>query len=684
MRCFRSKGVAARRGLPPLLAFDPVGVSLAEGLRAGLAVAGVILLHEWLRWPGLLEAALGALLTCLCDSGGSLRRRLSSVVAFAAAGALTTCSFAALRDGPVALTVLAGGLVIFFAAFARAFGVAAMQVGNLLAVVLTLALREGGPGPAAAVTAGGAFLAGSLWAVLLTAAIWKVQPYRPARTAVGACLRALSVMVTDMQGLVDVSADERAWDLHARLQRRRVRDRIEAARAAVLATVRARGPAEGPAAQSWLRLEAADQLFEALIALSDLLAGEARPYDARPDRMLRMVAAVLRVLEREVQREDSRLTAGLETAIAAIPALVGPRASPLHRLAEVIAERLRSTLSPSRGPDRLPVIPGRPWREVVRANVAPGSVVLRHALRAALVALPGLALLLLWPQPYLHWFTITLLVTLQPNVAPTAVRAAERVGGTVLGGLGATALSAVCTTPLQIAAALFPLAVLALTVRAVSFGLFMAALTPVVVLLTELGQPGVSEFRIAVLRALFTLAGGVSAFLAGVLLWPTWEPRRLPQELRAALAAHGRYAAGVIAEKLGERLDASSEVARREAGAASNAFEASLQRLLLERRLRSDAALDALLTVDAALRRLAGRLSALHLSHNEAARDEADWRAMRDWILVVTERLGQDRVDIPPRPALAAGSRDGPLTRLARPLELAAGALARARSAGQT
>ena len=107
-------------------------------------------------------------------------------------------------------------------------------------------------------------------------------------------------------------------------------------------------------------------------------------------------------------------------------------------------------------------------------------------------------------------------MTLQPYVALTVVRAFERVGGTVLGGLLAAAISVACVTPLQLAGAMFPLSVTALAVRAVSFTLFMTALTPVVVLLSQIGEPGISGWHIALLRALLTLAGGVTALLAGL------------------------------------------------------------------------------------------------------------------------------------------------------------------------
>ena len=680
MRAFGRRSAAA--GLPPVLAFDLRAISVAEGVRAGLAIAAVVALGQWLHLPGLMEAALAAQLTCLCDAGGPVHRRVPALLVFGLAGAAITAGFGMLRGVPVAALPLAGATV-FVCAFVRVFGPSAMQVGNLLAVVLALALRAAGPTPDAAPLYGLMFLGGALWALLLTAVIWRLQPYRPARVAVAGGLRALAAMAADMRTVM-ATGDEARWDLHARIHRHAAREALEAARAAVLAAVRTRGPAEGPAAQSWLRLEATDQLFGTLIALADFLAARpSEPVMAAADRLLRLLPPILQMLGRAVVADAVTMRPGLDRAIGAIPA-VARDVPELRPLAAAMAERLRAALSPTEGADRLPILPRRSLRDVVAANLTWRSDALRHAARAAALGSFAFAVMLVWPRPYLHWFAMTVVLTLQPYFALTAVRAAERVGGTVLGGFLAAAIGLVATTPLSIAAAMFPLSVVAMTVRGVSFGLFMVALTPEVVLLSEIGQPGTGEWRIALLRALFTAIGGAVALLGSVALWPIWEPERLRAQMRAALAAHGAYAAAVISCRLGEATDATVDGARRAAGAASNAFEATLQRVLLERGLarRSVVALEALLTVDAALRRLAGRLSALALDRGDGTASVA-WRAMRGWIIEATDRLEAGRAELPPRPAgieqagIEQGGVDGPFARLARPLELAAGALAR-------
>ena len=267
----------------------------------------------------------------------------------------------------------------------------------------------------------------------------------------------------------------------------------------------------------------------------------------------------------------------------------------------------------------------------------------------------GFTVTLAWPTSYGYWLTITLVLTMQPYFAVTITRAAERIAGTVLGGAIGAVIAIACPTPVAMAVALFPLAVLALAVRAVNFGLFMACVTPVVVLLVELARPGQNQVEIAVMRGLYTVAGGVLALVFSALLWPVWEPSRLRSELRAAIAAHGSYACAEIAALLGEGSPAKVQQARRAAGIASNNAEASLQRALLEPARGDTARLQAALTIDAALRRIAGRVSALQVDAAMHEHDRAAWLAWR--------RLDQHRQRPagrgPRRPAAAAAGAGG-------------------------
>jgi uncharacterized membrane protein YccC len=220
------------------------------------------------------------------------------------------------------------------------------------------------------------------------------------------------------------------------------------------------------------------------------------------------------------------------------------------------------------------------------------------------------------------------------------------------------------------------LTVIALAVRQVSFGMFMMAVTPIVVLLSEIGQPGASEWMLAGMRALYTAIGGLLALAGCLILWPSWEPGRLVNEVFAAIKAHARYADAEISHLLGEASQDSVELARRAAGVASNNLEASLSRALQEPRHTSLEALETVLVIDAALRRFAGRLSTMQLS--PSLRTElADpvWRTWREWIVQAMQGLASGVTNLPPKPSLsAAGVAADVLLRIARQIELIAGA----------
>jgi uncharacterized membrane protein YccC len=672
-------------GILPLMAVNLRRTSAAEGVRAALAVVVLVALNEWLQWPAMREAGLAALFTCLCDPGGPIRQRLPTLLGFGVLGTLATVGFGLLRGAPLFLVVPVATLGVFCAFFARAFGQATMLIGNLLTVVLVLALATGTTELGEAAEQGAGFLGGNLWATLLTLAIWRVYPYRPARRAVADVYRALADLVGDLRGcLRDREGGPAAWEAHARGQRRRVREALELARNALLATAKLRGAISSRAAQTWIRLETADQIFAVLIGLADRLEASPDPaLTAAAERLLRRLRPVLLLLARDIESERGEAVARLDTAVANIAA-AGEAVPDLRGPAVALADRLRQAVVLSAPEGWQPGSPpGQSLRQLwqgvaarVRANLDWHSAVLRHALRGAAAAVPAFTVTLSWPTSYGHWLTIMLVMTLQPFVATTFARALERVAGTIVGGFIAAGLAAVCTTPLAIAAAMFPLAVAALALKPASFGLYMTMLTPLVVLLSELGRPGESEITIALMRALYTLIGSALAAVAVLVLWPSWEPERAVGELRTAVRAHGAYANAAIGALLREVPRPAADAARRAAGIASNNLEASLQRALVEPGSPKDR-LAAALTVDAALRRLAGRVSAL-LLEPAAPGDAAAWRAWGEWLEAAARRLAAGHAELPRRPALPQGDPLAEsLTRMARQMEVAASAMQR-------
>ena len=668
---------------------------MAEGFRAALSTAAIVALNEYLQWPVLNEAALAALLTCLCDAGGPMKRRLPSLLTFGFVGALITAVMGLARGiGPEVLLPIAG-VAVFMTSFARIYGPSALQVGNLLSVVLVLGADRPVTHLALAGELAGSFIIGSLWALLLTMVIWRVRPYLPARRAVAESYHQLAVMTDDLRRLLaSGDATDDAWEHHARMRRRAVRESIEQARALVLTTVRARGPMSGRAGQSMLRLETAEQIFRILIGLSELLElDENRAECETCLRILRRLGPLLIVLARLTVSDATDRDGRLDRAISSMSAdgATLPADGALAHMIDALVERLRvaATLSTPLG-----YTPGTPlpeeeprsvWDRVldpIRSNLTWQSAPLRHALRVAVTAVPALAFTTIWYGEYEHWLTITMIVTMQPYFALTFTRALERIGGTVAGGLLASVIAVFLRTPLEITIALFPLAIAALSLRAVNFALFMTFLTPLVVLLSELGRPDTSQWFIAGMRALYIMMGGMIALAGSMLLWPAWEPMRLGAEVRTAMRAHAKYAFAELSYALGEISEDDVEAARRAAGVATNNVEASVQRALLEPGTTPREQLEAAMLVDAALRRMAGRLTAMQMDDElRAALGDSLCRRWRDWISESLERLASGNGKIGQRPPLGAAGESRhteALARIARQIELMAGAIDRA------
>jgi uncharacterized membrane protein YccC len=688
---------------------DFAAFSIQEGLRAGLSVAALVVLHAWLSFPLLLLTALGALLTCLADAGTPGEERLPPLFAFTVFGALIGVVFGLARAEGLWLAVPLAGLAIFCASFARIYGPSGMQVGNLLSVWIVLAIDIPEPSLDQALVSGGMFAVGCLWAIVLTSLVWRIQTTAPFRHSIADCYRALGAMAQDMREIEASPLDEAAraarWEQNARVFRGGGRIAIETARTNILALARSQGNGGPRVSRAWLRLEAVDQAFAALSGLADILeAGHVRNR-LMALRILRHLRNEMTIIAHSIEADKPpdipRMTHSLDLIRGYVSGLSDY--APVRKLVETITERLSVAVTLA-APENLRAgsLPdGRPalgWRErllgPLGANLNGQSSHLRHAGMAGFAGFLCLAYTLHDEHEYERWLTITLLVTMQPHFSLTWQRMLERIGGTVLGGLVASGLSLLLHTPLTVSLAMFPLAVIAFTLRRVSFGLFLAALTPMIILLVESSTPGASEIDIALMRALYTVIGGVLALVCSLALWPGRQPQRAVKEVQDAIAAHASMADAVLAELLGEGSAAASDAARRQAGLASNTLESALSRGMLEPRLVPGRHLNAALTIDAALRRVSGRLTVMRVTLAAAAAEagvksgqniSADTlRPWRMWIGQCADRILHQPsgshlpVDLPSRPPLY-GPADHPmadaLTRIGRQIELIAGAV---------
>lgn len=651
-------------------------LSLSEGLRAFCSVALPLLVGQVLGIPQLGLAALGALLTCLSDPGGPVARRVPAVVSYAVLGGFCYGFFGWLASVNPYLAAVIAGAVIFCAAFARIYGQTGLQVGNLLSVAVVLAVGDPSPSGFEAAMRGCTFWGGAIWAVCLTLVIWQTHPHAAARRALADVTRKLVALNDELIRFASGMESQRGFDERVLEYRGQIRDAIEAARSVALETFRRKGLVSVRGAQISLRLESLERIFGALIALSERIENETTTASPQSVTIMRLISAWLRALAAEIGADKvldhPRKQTSLRRLQDAIKRL--PDSAERHILT-IFAEQfaVMTTVSQSSLPFSSPTATPRLRLRVVapiRQNLTWSSGPFRHALRVAVIGAPVLAITNRYGGAYAHWATITLIVCLQPYFASTWARTAERCIGTVLGGLIAAAIGLVVHTDYQLALAMLPLTLCAFALRTVNFGLYIAAITPMVVLLVEqLAPDGESALYVASSRVLWSLLGGALAVLGSALLWPGFDAPKLATVVAAAKREHLAYANAVFAALLGQGDWAAVDNFRRAAGLASNNLEATIARALAEPHGKYEDLLMKASTADAAMRRLAGRLSLLAVEQPAiSAQDKPLWQAWEAWLQVA---LGQQLLT--PRPALPSGPGTDDLLRLARQAELMTG-----------
>jgi len=575
----------ARRLEAYSFAAAPEQLAVLEGLRAAIAVAGLVALAAGLHRPMLSWAAFGAFWTCLADPGGPNRRRLACMGGFAAAGSVAACLASAAGQAGMVPSACALLALIFLAGLSGAYGAAVAQVGTLTAVVAVVAVAFPQT-PLGAMALSGTFLLGSLCALVLCIGVWRLHPYAAARRALDAVYLRLGDM---LDALLTLDLEDVAADMRSRAEaehRRAVRAAIERARAVNLDlqdAARYRG-----------ELDTADRLFAALIAASHDRDVRDVAFSLSERRQLRRLSLLLAETRHQTSLRTPR------------PKLLAQKALLLRRAADATATVTGRAVAMASGAlaDQAQVwrsgpaaaaCPERPAITVIRPVPA---AILRHAGRLAIAVCLAFATAAALGLNFSYWATMSTVLVVQPVAAATWPRSLERILGSIAGGLLAWLVIALAPTPPAILLAIFPVATATIALRRVNYSLYAIGVTCLFILVAELLQPapGLAETRM-----INSLIGSVVG-AAAVFLWPGRVTDGLAAKLAEALAANFALAArAVVFENTTEAFD----IARRAAGVASNAAETTCRQCALagqSRRRHLGEATNLL----AALRRLAG------------------------------------------------------------------------------
>ncbi len=326
-------------------------------------------------------------------------------------------------------------------------------------------------------------------------------------------------------------------------------------------------------------------------------------------------------------------------------ALVVERMEEFEGVASAVLSRMGSAQPVLADPASISVAEEGGAREGMLAPLAAvldhDSLVLRYALRVAIVTALAVWLTGQFAIPHGYWVTITAVVILQPYSGATTVKAMQRLVGTVLGGILTAALGAALHDPRWILVLSFLFAGICVAVLPINYALFSMFLTPTFVLLAEVGT---GDWHLAEVRVLNTLLGGALALLGSRLLWPRPEWSRFPTFAAGVLRENAEFLR-TVARDFGDRSEAATarmRAARRRAGLAAINAEESFQRLMGEHRGGADG-LAPLLTFLTYGRRFGASIASLATSRHAV---DAETAGVIDGFTVRTTR------------ALDAGARE--------------------------
>jgi Predicted membrane protein len=540
-------------------------------------------------------------------------------------------------------------VVALVASLARVWGNAGSSVGGPALSTFVIAIAY----PAAlnaAVGRAGFVVLGGIWGMIVSLILWPLRPYRPARIAVAAAYRELATYIDQVSEEIDHSllAETRALPAHIPV----VRAALENSRQ-VLARLRQGRPGESARGDQLIVLsEAADQLFGHIVGVAETIEAIPRsqrnPYiEAEAITILRQTAATVRRVASAVEEEDHHVevdisrtpdllrerieSAGRETASANDAAIhylhaatIFSRAAQYVEVGATTASALNgksniSTNVPPRASDS--VVDRTPVRIFARAIVNPGSFLFRYALRVAVVTSAAVAITEGLGIKRGYWMTLTVIVILQPYTGVTSQRAAQRIIGTVLGGVITAALGALIHNPIAITALAFVFVSLCIALLPVNYVAFSIFLTPTFVLLAEASA---GDWHLAGTRVVNTILGGILAWVGSRILWPSPEADRLPGQMAESLNANLAYLQRVL-KYFDDRSESAGRAildARRATGLTASNTDESFQRYIGEHSGHTED-LSSAMTFTTYMRRLTASIAALSLLRHGSERPPA-------------------------------------------------------------
>lgn len=420
------------------------------------------------------------------------------------------------------------------------------------------------------------------WTLLLSLAIWPVNPYLPLKKSVSRCYKAIAEYINSSR--FNSSEDElkRVAKLRASLQtarqtwafNRQLRlgnipigeaviillqdaDNLINAIVNLSELVQLYRDDEQFITVNILINNALDEIANLCNNLSKLILNQSADIDLSNLKQLSIAISQQKQLQQQI----------IEDHVEDYPALVvmGRLISILDQVVEQLectvetADQMKNNLSLTH-PRKQQIISSETeallatkqatWWEALRDNFTLKSNFFRHGLRLAIAITLGVVIYTLANLPVGYWISVTILVVLQPDFGSTFQRFFHRVLGTVIGAIITPILWVIIPSQLIFSIINISSIILGFSLVPYHYGLGVFFISIFAIGL-EMSREG-GDWRVAMIRFLCTCVGGALAFITAFLLFRDGEKEHLSNQLAKALEASHYYFIKVMEVYLGK------------------------------------------------------------------------------------------------------------------------------------
>jgi uncharacterized membrane protein YccC len=228
--------------------------------------------------------------------------------------------------------------------------------------------------------------------------------------------------------------------------------------------------------------------------------------------------------------------------------------------------------------------------ETFVSNLTFKSHIFRHALRVSMAALTGYLLGQSLHLSRTYWILLTIVVVLKPGYGLTKARSYQRLIGTLVGALFAAVVLYFCQDPVYdpLIFVLMLICILgAYSFMTQQYTVSVIFTTPFIIFLLHFLHP--VHLKNVELRVLDTAIGGTIAFLANMVLWPSWERNYMPSHLVKMVKDNRNYFEQVMKLYIKDMFNLHEyKLARKDANVSAANLMGAFQRMLSEPKSQQD------------------------------------------------------------------------------------------------